>query len=243
MGLLPPSLQQPASTACVQPPRSLLPCCLVWSASPASGAPSAPSPLAWVALGLREALGTAEKQETNEGLTLGIPGRQHQRRGGVYLQAPPALAGPRGGGGPGLAWPSGRCKSLACSSGYAETLARLLQQPPSPAAGEPPTLGLAWATVPIKHGATCGQGPAEASWESRRWPRSPQPNWKARLNFPGDKQKEKEGDGPHSSPAPAALTYLHPSRSPCRSHPAVRCSRSLRIWLRCPCTPAPRSAP
>jgi hypothetical protein len=68
-----------------------------------------------------------------------------------------------------------------------------------------PFLGLAWATVPIKRGATCGQGPAEASWESRRCPRSPQPNWKARLNFPGDKQKEKEGDGPHSSPRPRRL--------------------------------------
>lgn len=138
--------------------------------------------------------GHRRKTRNQRGLTLGIPSRQHQRRRRVYLQAPPALAGPRGGGGPGLAWPSGRCKSLACSSGYAETLARWLLQPPSPAAGEPPTLGLAWATVPIKRGATCGQGPAEASWESRRWPRSPQPNWKARLNFPGDKQKEKEGE-------------------------------------------------
>lgn len=90
---LPPSLQQPASTACVQPPRSLLPCCLVWSASPASSAPSAPSPLAWVALGLREALGTAGKQEAKRGLTLGTPGGQHYREGKGLSSNPSCLSG------------------------------------------------------------------------------------------------------------------------------------------------------
>lgn len=140
MGLLPPSLppsQQPASTACVQPPRSLLPCCLVWSASPASEAPSAPSPLAWVALGLREALGTAGKQETNQGLTLGGC-RTGNTKGGEGSISRPLLPWQALEAAEDLAWPFGRCKSLACFSGYAEIVAQLLRQGPGPVAGEPP---------------------------------------------------------------------------------------------------------
>lgn len=82
---------------------------------------------------------------------------------------------------------------------------------------------------------------ARAAVASRE-PQVPRARWMKQLNFPRDKQKRREKVP--SPPGPAARgTHLHPSRSPCRSRPAARCSRSLRTWPRCPCTPAPRSVP
>lgn len=146
---------------------------------------------------------------------------------------------------PGLA-----SRSLACSDDAPSHSSGSSPQPGS-AAGKPPHPPVGTqALPPTRPGATCSQGPL-------RPPENPRNALSAHSPTGGGGSTSLEinrgetGEGPSSDrparpgPAPSrpAVTYLHPSRSPCRSRPAARCSRSLRIWPRCPCTPAPRSAP
>lgn len=248
---LPPSFQHPALAPAVlvhvQPPRSLLPCCVgLGSRPPSLALPIAPSPLAWVDQDRGRPFGTAGKQEAKLGPDSWrpTPRELRQKEKGALSQplwprwVPEEAVGP--------VQPFRR--SLACSWMMHRLSAQLRGYRAWLCSWKAPnTFQLAQGCcTPPSSGATCSQG-GWASRDTQEMPRYPRPRWREKLNFPRDKHKRQEEKvPPPPSPRPARThrrTYLHPSRSRCHSRPAARCSRSLRTWPRCPCTPAPRSAP